>query len=408
MIKSITSVNVAGRRVIVRVGFDVPLVLNIHTENLEVIDDARIKDTLDTIKYLIDNRAKIILISHLGRPKGWEDKKSLWPVALKLSELLNIKAVKVSNRLPDYKVPHLNFLETDITKKDYSDFSNQINPGDVLFLENLRFYEGEETNDEGFIKTLAKFGDIYVNEAFSVCHRKESSIYGLPLELPSYAGISLQKEIASLKKIVKNPKQPLVLIMGGAKIEDKIETINFLGKSAAYFLFGGGLANTFLKAKGYEIGKSICGDINIAKELLRNFKEKIILPVDLVVAQSLEAKPRLAKPDKILSNESIYDIGPETIRKYAEYVKTAKTLVWNGPFGIIEEPRYAFGSKSIAHVFAAQSKGRAFGLAGGGETIEVIDMAKVGQFIDHISMGGGAMLEFLAGKKLPGIKALER
>lgn len=408
MIKSIRSVKVTGRRVIVRVGFDVPLVFNIHTENLEVIDDTRIKDTLDTIKYLIDNRAKIILISHLDRPKERDAKKSMWPVAQKLSELLNIKAVKIFDRLPDYKVPHLNFLDADITKKDYSDFSKQINPGDILFLENLRFYQEEETNDENFIKTLAKFGDLYVNEAFSVSHRKESSIYGLALELPSYAGISLLKEIASLKKIVKNPIQPLIIIMGGAKIEDKIEMINYLGKSAAYFLFGGGLANTFFKAKGYEIGESIYGDINIAKELLRNFKEKIILPVDLVVAQSLEARPRLAKPDKILSNERICDIGPETIRKYAESIKKAKTLVWNGPFGIIEEPKYAFGSKSMAHVFAAQSKGRAFGLVGGGETIEAIDMAKVGQFIDHISMGGGAMLEFLAGKQLPGIKALNK
>lgn len=407
MIKSIKDVAVPGQRVLLRAGFDVPLAKNVHSETWEVADNARIKDSLKTISYLREGGAKLIILSHLDRPVAWEQAKSLWPVAVKLGELLNLKTVKILDKLPDYDVPHVYFLDSDITKQDHSGLSRKIKPGDILFLENLRFYPQESDNDESFIETLEKFGDIYVNEAFSVSHRMEASTYGLALRMRSYAGISFAKEIESLSKVLRNPKKPLVILMGGAKIADKVETINNLAKHAEYILIGGALANTFLKAKGYEIGKSAYASESVAKELERNFKDKIVLPLDAVVAHSATDAARCVPISKIMPDDIILDIGPETIRKFSEYIKIAKTLVWNGPFGLIESKRFTFGSESISRAFAAQSKGKAFGVAGGGETLEVLDNAHVAEFIDHVSTGGGAMLEFLAGKKLPAIKALD-
>ena len=407
MIRSITSVKVTGRRVIVRAGFDVPLNKNSQGE-FEVADDTRIKDALATLKYLIEQKAKIVLISHLGRPKGWDKEKSLWPIALKLGELLRFKVVKVEDKLPDYKVAHINFLSEDITKKDYSELSKQLPEGSILFLENLRFYPGEAKNEEKFIDLLGSFGDVYVNEAFSVAHRQEASTFGLARKLPAYAGISFAKEIASLKKVINNPAKPMVVLMGGIKIENKVETLHSLAKHAEHIIVGGGIANTFLKARGYEVGKSKVSDLFVAKELLRHYKNKIVLPIDVVVAEDPESKSRMCAIEKVLPGESIYDIGPESVRKFAGIISQGQTLVWNGPFGFFENPKYSFGSKAIAQAFATRSKGKAFGLVGGGETAQVVDMAKVSQFIDHVSTGGGAMLEFLAGKQLLAIKALEK
>lgn len=407
MIKSITSVKVTGRRVIVRVGFDVPIKKNIHTEKFEVVDDARIKDALPTIKHLIKEGAKIVLVSHLDRPSGWESGKSLFPTAEKLAELLDTKVVMVSDNLPQYPVRHIYFLQSDITKHDYSFLTNQLKPGDILFLENIRFYPGEEQNDSSFIDTLADYGDLYVNEAFSVSHRMEASTYGVALKLKAYAGLSFIKEIQSLNKVLQNPQKPLVILMGGVKISDKVATIHNLAKHASHILVGGALANSFLKARGYNVGESKSVDVHNALELERNFKEKIILPLDVVVANSPADQASVRLVSQIRKNEIIYDIGPQTITKFAEYIRMAKTIVWNGPMGLIEVPKFAFGSKSLAQVFAARARGKAYGIAGGGETEEVIDSAKVSEFIDHVSTGGGAMLEFLAGKKLPGIRALE-
>lgn len=391
---------------ILRAGFDVPLKKNIHTELWEVADDTRIKDALPTLKYLIRQKAKIILISHLDRPTGWKKEKSLWPTAEKLGELIGYKVVKIEKNLPGYKVPHINFLPDDITKHDYSDLSRDLPDGSILFLDNLRFYKGEEDNDPEFIGLLASYGDIYVNEAFSVAHRKEASIFGLAKKLPAYAGVSFAKEIEAFTKILRNPRKPFVILVGGIKIEDKVETIHSLAKEASNIIVGGGVANTFLKAQGYEVGKSKTSNLGVARELLRNYKDKIVLPVDVVVATSLDKRPRLVSIEKIRADDCIYDIGPQSVRKFAPIIKQAKTLVWNGPFGLFENPRYSFGSKAIAQVFAARSRGIAFGLIGGGETAEVVELAKVTEFIDHVSAGGGAMLEFLTGKTLPAIKAL--
>ncbi|MBI2607747.1 MAG: phosphoglycerate kinase [Candidatus Doudnabacteria bacterium] len=408
MIKSITSVNVKGRRVLLRAGFDVPLQKNIHTEEWEVADDSRITDIMPTLNYLIQNRAKVIIIAHLDRPEGWDKAESLFPVALKLGEKIGYKVIKIRDKLSGYPVPHINFLEPDITMRDYSDLSQQLAEGDILFLENLRFYTEEMANSEEFIEKLAAFAEIFVNDAFSVDHRKEASVYGVATRLPSYAGVGLVKEMQALNKIINNPEPPFIVLIGGAKIVDKIGTINNLIKKADYILVGGAVGNTFLKAKGYEIGKSKVNEVNLAQDLLRNHKEKIVLPVDVVVDKALGGRIRAVKVDLVKPTDVIMDIGPETVRKYAEYIKPARTLVWSGPFGLIEKKPFDFGSLSLARIFASRSKGTAFGVVGGGETEEMIRMAKVSEFIDHISSGGGAMLEFLSGKTLPGIKVLER
>lgn len=390
MIKSITSVKVTGRRVILRAGFDVPL--EVAGDKVQVADDARIKDILPTLNHLIKGKAKIVIVAHLGRPKGWEKEKSLLPVANRLGELVKSKII---------------FLADDITKQDFSKMSLDLKEGEILFLENIRFYPEEEANDEDFARSLAAFGEVYVNDAFSVSHRKEVSTFGLAKLLPCYAGLGLTKEISALKKILHNPIHPFVVIFGGAKGTDKIGMLNHLGTSAQHILIGGGVANTFLQALGYEIGKSKASDPSMAKEVLRHFKQKIVLPVDVVVAANPDSVPEVVKIDKVRSDQMILDIGPQSVKKFAAIIKQAQTLVWNGPMGLIEKPKFANGSKALAQIFASRSKGQAYGVIGGGETIEVFDQAQVAEFVDHVSTGGGAMLEFLAGKQLPGIKVLE-
>ena len=407
MIKPITSVKCEGKRVLVRAGFDVPLEKNVHTEEMEVADDTRIKDIMPTLKYLMEQKAKIVIVSHLKRPEGWDKSLSMWPVAQKLGEMLDMKVNRITDNLPEYKVPGINFLDADITKTNFVDLSQQLIGGDILFLENIRFYKGEPENTNKFIEILAAYGDIYVNDAFSVSHRKEASTYGVAKILPSYAGVSLLKEIQALNKVLKNPAKPLVVIMGGAKVADKSATIANLAKVANYILLGGALGNSFLKAAGYETGKSKVADVDLAKQLLRNYKDKLILPVDVVVAKSEDGEATAMNVGKIKSSDMMFDIGPETVLKFSKYIYSAKTLVWNGPMGLIEQKKFSFGSSALAQVFATKSKGPAFGVVGGGETLEVVARTKVGEFIDHISTGGGAMLEFLAGKELPGIKILD-
>lgn len=386
---------------IVRAGFDVPI------KEGQVIDDSRIKDVLPTLKYLIEQGARIVIIAHLGRPEGWQPDKSLKPVAERLAQLLGYKFSVFSGTLPDHSSGQVNFLSEDITKYECADLTRTMRNHDILFLENLRFYAGEETNDEKFVALLASFGDVYVNEAFSVAHRKSASTFGLAKLLPAYAGVSFLQEIKSLERLTKHPASPFVVIMGGAKVHDKIATIEHLAKHADSILIGGELANTFLLALGYDIGKSKFSDVEVARQAWRNYKRKIVLPIDVIVAKSRQGTPRHVKIDKVLPDDMIMDIGPETIRKFSTFIKSAKTLVWNGPLGLIEEPKFSFGSRGIARIFAARSKGYAYGVVGGGETAEVVDQAKVREFIDHVSTGGGAMLEFLSGKQLPAIKILE-
>jgi phosphoglycerate kinase len=407
MIKSITSVKVSGRRVVVRAGFDVPLEKNSKTGNWDVADETRIKDALPTIKHLLTQKAKVVIISHLGRPEGWDKEKSLLPAAIKLGEMLCMQTVEVTDSLSGHNSARVYFVTSDITQKDYSLLTHDMKDGDILFLENMRFYKGEETNDQKFINTIASFGDLYVNEAFSVAHRKESSTYGIAEKLPAYAGLGFLKEIEILSRLIRTPHAPFIFMFGGAKAEDKIQVIEFLSQQVAHFLIGGASANAFLAAKGFEVGKSKVSGIEAARQVLRNLGHKIILPVDVVVAKDEQGQAQHKRITEIQPDDMIYDIGPETIRNYSKYIKSASTLVWNGPFGLFENPKFAAGSRALAQIFAARSKGQAFGVVGGGETVELFDQTKSSNFVDHISTGGGAMLEFLAGKKLPAIKVLE-
>lgn len=409
MIKPITSVKLKGRRVLLRVGFDVPLEKK-KSGGFMVVDSTRIEAAIPTIAHLVGQKAKIVIISHLGRPEGkWQMDKSMRPTAERLAELMDRKLVVVKDHLPSYKVAsHVFFLDEDITLNDCSDLSHELADGEILFLENLRFYAGEEANDQAFSKNLARFGDVYVNDAFSVAHRKAASNYGVAQKLPSYAGVSLIREMVALDKAIKKPELPLISIIGGAKISDKIDTINFLAPKSEKILIGGAIANSFLKAQGYEIGNSKAAEIPLAKELLRHFKDKLELPVDLVVAKYEEGPARATTPEKVKPGEYIFDIGPETVRKFSRYIREAKTLIWNGPLGLIEKKKFSFGSMAIAQAFASRTKGKAYGVVGGGESLEVIARAQVGQFIDHVSTGGGAMLEYMAGKTLPGIKVLDK
>lgn len=409
MIKSIASVKLKNKRVLVRAGFDVPLAEGKHGE-FKVADSTRIESVIPTIAYLLSQKARVVIISHLGRPDGkWDMSKSLRPAAERLAELLDRKLVVIKDKLPHYKAAgHVFFLEQDITVTDYSYLVDEMDDGEILFLENLRFYSGEEENEAAFVKNLAQYGDVYVNEAFSVAHRKAASTYGIAQKLPAYAGLSLMQEITALDKVMKRPVPPLAVIMGGAKISDKIDTINFLAPRADKIMIGGAIANSFFKARGYEIGKSLAAEIPLAKELLRHYKDKILLPVDVVVSKTVGGTARACTPDKVKHNESILDVGPETIRLFAQHIKKAKTLIWNGPMGLIEKKKYSFGSTALAQAFAAHTKGAAYGVVGGGESLEIVTRAQVKHFIDHVSMGGGAMLEYLGGKTLPGIKILDK
>lgn len=407
MIKPITSVKVSGRRVVVRAGFDVPLTENTKTGKWDVADDARIKDALPTIKYLLTQKAKVVIISHLGRPEGRDKDLSLLPAAIRLGDLLCMQTVEVTDTPPGHTTARVYFLSADITTKDYSLLTHEMKDGDILFLENMRYYSGEEANDDNFINTVASFGEVFVNEAFSVAHRKEASTYGVAEKLPAYAGISFLKETEVLGRIIRAPMTPFIFMVGGAKVEDKVEVIEFLSKHVNHVLVGGASANTFLKAQGFEVGKSKVSNTSLAQRILRNHKDKLVLPVDVLVAKDEQVPPRVVRLDQIQPDDMIYDIGPETIRKYSKYIKSAKTLVWNGPFGLFENPKFATGSRALATVFASRSKGQAFGVIGGGETVELFHQAKVSEYVDHVSTGGGAMLEFLAGKKLPAIKVLE-
>lgn len=395
-IKSIREIkSVKNKRIIVRVDFNVPL-------NQETIkDDARIKAVLPTIKYLTNKGAKIILISHLGDPlknKELRIKKqqfSLKPIVLKLEELLGIKVT---------------FLNDCLGKK-IEERIKKMKEGEIVLLENLRFYVGEEKNDKIFAKSLAKLAQFYINEAFSVSHRQHASVSAITKFLPSYAGFLLEKEIAVLVKVLKKPERPFLVIIGGAKISTKIKVIENLLERVDYLLLGGALVNNFFKAQGYNVGKSLIETdyIKVAQNLLTGpKKEKLVLPIDVLVAKKIEplVEPLVRHLNEVKDDEIILDIGPETIRSFAYLIKEAKTILWNGPLGMFELPRFRNGSIIIARVIASRSQGQAYGIVGGGETIECLNQTKMAQYVDWISTGGGAMLEFLEGKILPGVKPL--
>lgn len=388
--KTVADLDVAGKKVFLRVDFNVPL-----DEKGNITDDTRIRASLPTINYLIQKRAKVIIVSHLGRPKGKVvEELRLTPVANRLSELLGREVKKAPGCIGEE------------VEKMVADLKE----GEVLLLENVRFCPGEEKNDPEFAKKLASLADIYVNDAFGTAHRAHASTEGVAHFLPAVAGFLMQKELETLGNLLENPPRPFLVILGGAKVSDKIGVIyRFLDK-ADVLLIGGGMANTFLKASGLQTGKSLVEEdkIEVAKEILTlaNEKEKsFYLPEDLVVVPELKenAPSKIVKKDAIPLEYLAVDIGPETIKTYKAICSKAKTIFWNGPMGVFEMKPFAKGTYEIAEAVANSA---AVSIIGGGDTVAAVEQSGLTEKINHISTGGGASLEFLEGKELPGVKVL--
>lgn len=391
---TIDKVDLKGKRVLVRVDFNVPL-----DENLNITDDTRIVESLPTIKKIIADGGKAILMSHLGRPKGGPNPKySLKPTAKRLSELLG-KEVK---------------LAPDCIGDEVNAMVNQMQNGDVLILENVRFHPEEEKNDPEFAKKLAELGDVYINDAFGSAHRAHASTEGVTKYIKiNAAGYLMQKELEYLGAAVSNPKRPYVAILGGAKISGKIDVINNLFDKVNTLIIGGGMAFTFFKAQGKEIGKSLLEEekIELAKEVLEKAKisgVKFLLPVDVVVASEFnnDSPATVVSVDAIPSDKMGLDIGPETIKLFREEILRAKTVVWNGPMGVFEFDNFAKGTIAIAEALAEATANGAVTVIGGGDSAAAIAKAGLKDKVSHVSTGGGASLEFLEGKILPGVAAL--
>lgn len=387
--QTIRDISVDGKRVLVRVDFNVPM------DQGRILDDLRIKATLPTIEYLREHDAKVILCSHLGRPKGKPDAKyALAPIAKRLSELL---------RAP---VP----LTNDCVGADAERAVAALQAGDVLLLENVRFHAEEEANDPAFAKQLAALADVYVNDAFGTAHRAHASTEGVAHLLPAVAGLLMEKEIEYLGRVVANPERPLGAIIGGAKISDKMAVLRNLLSKADVLVIGGGMANTFLKAQGSFVGDSLVEDdeIETAREVITEAKERgvtLLLPVDVVIADKFAANAdaKTVFAEAVPEGWRIMDVGPMSIDAYAEALEPCKTIVWNGPLGVMEFPTFARGSEALAHVLARLD---ATTIVGGGETAAMIQEAGLAGKFDHVSTGGGAFLEFLEGRELPGVAAL--
>ena len=385
--KTVRDVDVKGKKVLVRVDFNVPLKDN------GVGDDTRIRAALPTIQYLLDNGAAVILCSHLGRPKGGpEAKYSLKPVADYLATLLKKPVAFASDCIGPVAEAAAKVLK----------------PGEVLVLENTRFHAEEEKNDMGMAKQLASLADLFVNDAFGTAHRAHASTEGVTHFLPSVAGFLLEKEIKYLGQAIADPKRPFVTIMGGAKISDKIGVIKNLLKKADSILIGGGMANTFFKAQGYPVGDSLVEDeaLETAKELLKEGGQKLRLPVDVVLGDKFdaEATKKTMAVGPIPDGWRILDIGPDTIKAYSKVIEAAGTVVWNGPMGVFEFPKFAVGTYEIAKAVAAS---KAVSIIGGGDSVAAIQQSGLSDKITHISTGGGASLEMLEGLELPGVAALQ-
>jgi phosphoglycerate kinase len=388
--KYIDEVQLTHKTILLRVDFNVSL-----NPNHSISDDARIRMSLPTIQYLLKHHNKIILIAHLGEPEKRNAADSL---------------TRVTQRLKHY-LPHhpIHFVE-DFTKET-SVFKEQ-KENELILLENIRFYPGEVKNDPAFAKELAKLGDVYVNDAFSVCHRKQVSIVGLPALLPSYAGLLLKKEITSLEMIMKHPQKPFIALMGGKKISTKIQFLNKLVTMADHLLLGGGLANTFLLAQGFEMGGSIVAkeELSLAKKLITLAKKEhteILLPKDAVVGSELASKQtNVKKITDIQKHDLVLDIGPETQADFGAVIDRARTIVWNGPLGYIENPQFKRGTDFLYYSITQNS--HAISVVGGGDTLAAINNKEYLDKLTHISMGGGAMLEFIENGTLPGIEALKK
>ncbi|MTI61384.1 MAG: phosphoglycerate kinase [Firmicutes bacterium] len=391
MKKTLKDVNFKGKKTLVRVDFNVPL------EDGKITDDTRIEAALPTIKYLSEEGARVILMSHLGRPKGKAvDSLRLDPVARRLADILGQEVSKVDDCVGDEVKKAVETLQD----------------GDVLLLENTRFHAEEKANDPEFAKELASIADIFVSDAFGAAHRAHASTVGVTEYIPSVAGFLMQRELNALGDVMQNPESPFVAIMGGAKVSDKIGVIRNLMKKVDYLLVGGGIANTFLRASGYETGKSLVEEdkLDLAKDLLKEAEEKsveIVLPIDVVVADKFDknADSKVVAVDEIPADwQSLDSGGPETIAKYTEIIKNSRTIIWNGPLGVFEFDKFAKGTNAIAQALADSN---AKTIIGGGDSAAAIKKAGLEDKMTHISTGGGASLMFFEGKSLPGVEALD-
>jgi phosphoglycerate kinase len=387
---SVRDLPIKGKKIFVRVDFNVPL-----DENLNITDDTRVRASLPTIKYILENGGIPILASHLGRPKGKIDKRfSLTPVVYRLEQLLDCNVL----------------FAPDCVGDDVKKMVQDLKPGDLLLLENVRFHVEEEKNDPNFSKELAALADLYVDDAFGSAHRAHASVEGIAHHFENPAGgFLMEKELKYLEGALKNPQRPLLAIMGGAKVSTKIGVIKNLLDKVDNLVIGGGMCFTFLKAKGYGIGTSLCEDefLNEAKTLLSN--TKIYLPVDVVIAR----EPKPDNPTKNVDASSIpadycgVDNGEQTTSEISAFIKRAKTIVWNGPMGIFEINEFSRGTAKVAHAIADATAAGAISIVGGGDTIAALSKFKLLDKVSHASTGGGASLEFLEGKELPGIKVLK-
>lgn len=389
--KTIGDIEVTGKRVLVRVDFNVPLDPKTGT----ITDDSRIRATLPTIKYLVERKAKVILGSHLGRPDGKVmEELRMAPVAQRLSRLLNLSVLTA----PDS-------IGVEVEK-----VVGQMKEGDVLLLENLRFHKKEEENNPSFAQNLARLADIYVNDAFGTAHRAHASVVGVAKYLPAVAGFLMERELTVLGKILGSPARPFASLIGGAKVSDKLGLLENIGERVDSLLIGGGMAATFLKAKGYEVGRSPVEDdkLEVAQNLMAKATKKeitLLLPEDVMVAEELKAKaPAQVIPvTKIARSQYIVDIGPQTIELFSNALKKCRTILWNGPMGIYEIDEFALGTKAIARLLAELPVTT---IVGGGSTAEVVEEMGLTDKMTHVSTGGGATLKFLEGKVLPGVAVL--
>ncbi len=396
---SIKDLELDGKRVFMRVDFNVPL-----DDDGRVMDDTRIVETLPTIEYAIRRHARLVLASHLGRPKGKPNPKmSLKPVAERLRVLLDERIGRGCNVA----------FAPDCIGMQTEEIANALEKGQTLLLENLRFHAEEEANDENFSKALAKLADYYVNDAFGTAHRAHASTVGITKFVKkAAAGLLMEKELEYLGKALHNPKRPFVAILGGAKVSDKIPVIQNLLDKVDALLIGGGMAYTFFKAQGREIGKSLVEDdkLELARKLLQQAKArgmKFLLPLDDVVSEKIaaDAKTHVIEATRpIPAGQMGLDIGPKTVEAYGDAIADTRTIVWNGPMGVFEQPPFAHGTMEIAKAVAANRA--AISIIGGGDSVSAVHQAGVADKITHISTGGGASLEFLEGKKLPGVEAL--
>ncbi|HHY32054.1 MAG TPA: phosphoglycerate kinase [Firmicutes bacterium] len=388
---TVRDVDVKGKRVLVRVDFNVPM-----NAEREITDDTRIKAALPTIRYLVDHGARVILASHLGRPKGKPtDEFRMDPVARRLSELLGKPVLKLNECVGD------EVKAAVVAMRD----------GDVVLLENLRFHAEEEANDEGFAKALADLADIYVNDAFGTAHRAHASTAGVARFLPAVAGFLMEKEIEVMGKALADPERPFVAILGGAKVKDKVGVVRNLLDKVDTLMIGGGMAYTFLKAQGFEVGQSIleADKIDLARELMDKAKARgvrFMLPSDVVIADRFaeDARTRVVPVDQIPPDWQALDIGPETVQRFAKEIAGARTVVWNGPMGVFEMKPFAEGTRGVAKALA---ESKAVTIVGGGDSAAALEEMGFADKVTHVSTGGGASLEFLEGKELPGVAVLK-